>query len=85
MSQADIRGILSRAKHAARTPRARKLALWIAGAVALYALIGFLVAPPIARQQLERALGEQLGRPVAIEGVRINPFALSASVHGLHI
>src|SRR5512134_3849397 len=61
--------------------RARKLALWAAGAVVLYALIGFLAAPPIARQQLERVLGEQLGRKVSIERVRINPFALSASVH----
>jgi uncharacterized protein involved in outer membrane biogenesis len=68
-----------------RSPRARKLALWAAGAVALYALIGFLVAPPIARGQLERALGERLGRQVAIERMRINPFALSASIHGLRI
>jgi hypothetical protein len=68
-----------------RSPRARKLALWAAGAVALYALIGFLVAPQIARGQLERALGERLGRQVAIERMRINPFALSASIHGLRI
>lgn len=66
-------------------PRARKLALWAAGAVALYAVIGFLLVPPIARQQLERVLGEQLGRQVAIERVRVNPFALSASVHGLRL
>lgn len=65
--------------------RARKLALWAAGAVALYAAIGFLVVPPIARQQLERIASEQLGRPVTIERVRANPFALSASIHGLHV
>jgi uncharacterized protein involved in outer membrane biogenesis len=85
MSHAGIVGILSRARRAARAPRARKLALWMASAVALYALVGFLAAPPIARQQLERVLGEQLGRQVAIKRVRINPFALSASVRGLHI
>ncbi|HET9734290.1 MAG TPA: DUF748 domain-containing protein [Burkholderiales bacterium] len=85
MSRTGIEGLLSRAQQAARGPRARKLALWMAGAVALYALVGFLVAPPIARQQLERVLGEQLGRQVAIERVRLNPFALSASVHGLHV
>jgi uncharacterized protein involved in outer membrane biogenesis len=85
MTQADVHGILSRAMRFARGPRARKLALWAAGAVALYAVIGFLVAPPIARHQLERVLGEQLGRQVAIERVRINPFALSASIHGFHV
>jgi hypothetical protein len=52
MTQADVHGILSRAMRFAMGPRARKLALWAAGAVALYAVIGFLVAPPIARQQL---------------------------------
>jgi uncharacterized protein involved in outer membrane biogenesis len=69
----------------AQGPRARKLALWAAGAVALYAAIGFLVVPPIARQQLERIASEQLGRPVTIERVRVNPFALSASIHGLRV
>ena len=60
--------------------RLRKLALWSAGAVALYAVLGFLIAPPIVRYRLERALQAQLGRPVLIESVRINPFALSAAV-----
>ena len=63
--------------------RLRRLTLWTAGAVALYAVLGFLVAPPIVRHQLEKALGEQLGRKVVIERVRINPFALFASVHNL--
>jgi hypothetical protein len=66
-------------------PRARRLALWAAAAVALYAAVGFLVAPPIVRHQLERMLAEQLGRQVTLERVRINPFALSASMRGLHI
>jgi uncharacterized protein involved in outer membrane biogenesis len=78
--QADAHGLLSRATQVARAPRMRKLALWIAGAVALYAVLGFFVAPPIARSQLERILSEQLGRQVTIERVRINPFTLSASI-----
>ena len=59
----------------------RRLAVWIVGAVALYAALGFLVAPPLVRYQLESALGEQLGRKVTVEAVRINPFALSGSIH----
>jgi hypothetical protein len=63
----------------------RRLAFWAGSAVALYALLGFLVAPPLVRSQLEKALSEQLGRPVSIERVRINPFALSASIHNFAV
>ena len=68
-----------------KTTRLRKLVLWTGGAVALFAVAGFLVAPPIVRAQLERILGEQLGRQVTIERVRIDPFALSASVHNFKL
>jgi hypothetical protein len=62
------------------TPGMRRLALWTGGLLALYALAGFLVAPPLARSQLEQALSEQLGRSVGIGSVRLNPFTLKASV-----
>lgn len=55
----------------------------MAVAVALYAIAGFLVAPPIVRHQLERRLAEALDRPVTVERVRINPFTLSAAVENL--
>jgi hypothetical protein len=80
MRQAGARGLIARATHIAGAPRLRKLALWIASAVALYAVLGFFLAPPIARGQLERVLSEQLGRQVTIERIRINPFTLSASI-----
>src|SRR5262245_13522737 len=65
--------------------RTKKVAIWAGGAMALYAVLGFLVAPPIVRHQLEGKLGELLGRKVVVEGVRINPFALTASVHGFSV
>jgi len=68
-----------------RRGRTRTAAIWAGSALALYAIAGFLVAPPIVRLQLESVLGEQLGRKVAVERVRINPFALSASVRGFAI
>lgn len=68
-----------------KATRLRKFVLWAGGAVALFAVAGFLVAPPIVRAQLERILGEQLGRQVTIERVRIDPFALSASVHNFNL
>ena len=63
--------------------RLRKSAIWLTAAVALIAVLGFLVAPPIAKSQAERILAERLHRPVTIEQVELNPFALSATVHGL--
>jgi hypothetical protein len=83
--KAYAQSLVSHAARIARVPRLRKLALWAGGAVAFYAVIGILVAPPIARHQLERILGEQLGRKVSIERVRINPFALSASIRGFSL
>ena len=65
--------------------RMKLSAILLTGAVALFALAGYLVAPPIVRAQLERILGEQLGRRVTIEQVRIDPFALSASVHNFNL
>ena len=70
------------------TPRARRLrtiAMSVLGAVALYGVIGGLVAPPIARHVLETQLRERLGRPVAVEKVRINPYTLQVSVKGLRV
>jgi hypothetical protein len=68
-----------------RKGRGRTVAIWAGGFLALYAIVGFLVAPPILRSQAERTLTELLGRKVTVERVRINPFALSASVLGFRI
>jgi len=53
--------------------------------VALIALLGFVVAPPIARHVAEKQIGELLGRRVAIARVRINPFALSLAIEGFQV
>src|SRR5262245_9761144 len=65
--------------------RARKIGYWLGGRVALYAVIGFLVAPPIVRSQLESRLTELLGRTVVVEKVTLNPFTLAASVRGFKL
>jgi len=66
----------------ARTPRARKLLWWVLGLLALFALVGFLVVPPIVKSQLEQKLSEALHRTVTVEAVRVNPFAPSVTVRG---
>ena len=57
----------------------------LVGAVALFALLGYLVAPGIARDQIAKRLGEALARPVRVERVEIRPFALAATVHRLAV
>src|SRR5258706_4534684 len=65
--------------------RKRRLALWIFGSLLFYAVVGFLILPPIIRSVAVRQLAKQLDREVSIEQVKLNPFALSATVRGLLI
>jgi hypothetical protein len=69
----------------ARTPRARKLGWWTVGVIAAIGVFGALVAPPLVRTELEQRLTEVLHRKVGIDALSINPYALSATVHGLRL
>jgi hypothetical protein len=66
-------------------PRRRKLLIWILGLLFFYAILGFLILPPIVRAIAVKQLSHQLDREVSIEKVRINPFVLSTTVRGLLI
>jgi hypothetical protein len=63
----------------------RRVAVGGLGTVALIALFGFVVAPPIARHVAEKQVGELLGRRVGIGRIRINPFALSLAIENFQI
>ena len=65
--------------------RALKVALWVFGLVALFALLGFFVVPPVAKHYLVKNLSELLNRPVAIQGIDVNPFSMTVTVHGLSV
>jgi hypothetical protein len=67
------------------SPRKRKLALWILGLLLFYALLGFLILPPIIRVVAVKQLSKQLDREVSIRQVKLNPFVLSCTVRGLLI
>lgn len=67
------------------TPRKRKLALWVLGLVLFYTVFGFFILPPIVRSVATNQISKQLDREVSIQKVKINPFVLSASIHGLLI
>lgn len=80
--QASKSSIAARAGSIARAPRTRKILWWIAGLVAAFAAIGFLVVPPIAKSKLEEALSAALHRKVTLEKVSVNPFVPSATLRG---
>jgi hypothetical protein len=66
-------------------PRLKKIAFTIGGLVAIYAILGFIIAPYFLKSALTSRLSEALGRAVTIEGVAFNPFALSLLVKGLEV
>src|SRR4051794_27161328 len=68
-----------------RRRRPRRLGIAIVPTPVVIALLGFLVAPPIARRVAQTKLAELLGRRVSIEKVRVNPFALSLAVEGFAV
>ncbi|HEX9207134.1 MAG TPA: DUF748 domain-containing protein [Steroidobacteraceae bacterium] len=65
----------------------RSRIFWIvtiaAGLVGLYALLGFYVAPRIARSQAIEYVRDTYGRQLAIGEVRIQPFKLQAEIRDL--
>ena len=50
-----------------------------------YAIIGFLILPPIIRAVAVKQLSKQLDREVSIQKVKLNPFAFSTAIRGLLI
>jgi uncharacterized protein involved in outer membrane biogenesis len=50
-----------------------------------YALVGYFLLPYIIKSQIIPRVAEQLHRPVSVEDVEVNPFALSLRVSGFDI
>ncbi|MGA3267542.1 MAG: DUF748 domain-containing protein [Verrucomicrobiota bacterium] len=65
--------------------RKRRVALWVLGLLLFYTILGFLILPPIIRSVVVKQLSKQLDRDVSIEKIRLNPYALSCTIHGLLI
>ncbi|HWS75436.1 MAG TPA: DUF748 domain-containing protein, partial [Quisquiliibacterium sp.] len=63
----------------------KRILAWASAAIALFAALGFLAVPPLARSQLEKLLAAELGRPVSIDRVEFNPFTLKAAVEGVTV
>jgi hypothetical protein len=67
------------------SPRRRKQVIWVLGLLVFYAILGFLILPPIVRAIAVKQLSQQLDREVSIEKIKINPFAFSTTIRGLLI
>ena len=71
------RGLLRDSRWARRL---RTLSVVLVGLVALYALVGFFALPAYLRAKVPARLSEQLGHPVTIGDITLNPFTLALTV-----
>ena len=65
--------------------RRTRLAILAAALLVVYTLVGFFLLPYIIKAYVIPSVAEQLHRPVLIEDVEFNPFALSLRATGLEI
>jgi hypothetical protein len=68
-----------------RSARASKILATLLGGWLLLLVMGYWVAPSLARSLLTTQLGKALGRDVVIERVAINPLTLSLEVNRLSV
>jgi hypothetical protein len=78
----DIQQIRRQTLDAARHPRTRKIILWAASVLFAIGILLGLVAPLLIRGKVASALSEKLHRPVTIEQIAINPYALTVAIRG---
>ena len=76
------RQILSRARDLTVHPRTRKIAIWTISVVVGFGVLLGLVAPPLLRGKIAGDLSEKLHREVTIEQIRLNPYAMTATIRG---
>jgi hypothetical protein len=65
--------------------RWRNFALVAIAIVAIYAVVGGVVLPMLAKKLVSQKAGEQLGRVVVLDDLKINPFTLDATAKGFRI
>ncbi len=68
-----------------RMGRTARIALALVVILGLYTLVGFLVLPPIVKTTVEKRWTRFFHRQTRIAAVEINPYALTITVHDLHV
>lgn len=85
MVNPNLSELRSRAVNLARQPRTRKVGIWLVSIIVAVGILGALIAPPLVKQKLTSELSKILHREVSIEQLRINPYAMSATIRGFLI
>ena len=63
----------------------RRKRFWVMIVVVVYTLLGFFAAPMIIRNNLTTLLQDDLGRPINIEKIEVNPYYLSLRIQGFEV
>jgi uncharacterized protein involved in outer membrane biogenesis len=63
-------------------PRTRKIAIWAVSLVVAFGVLLGLVAPPLLRGKIAGDLSQKFHREVTIEQIRLNPYAMTATISG---
>src|SRR5512132_1638981 len=63
----------------------KKLLIAIIAFAVLFAITGFLILPPVLKHVLTTKLSAALHRETSISQIKINPFALSATIKGFRL
>ena len=78
----DANKLRQRTANIVRHPRTRKIILWVASTLFAIGVLLGLVAPPLIRGKVAGVLSDKLHRPVTIEQISINPYAMTLAVRG---
>jgi hypothetical protein len=65
--------------------RLKIILICLVAVLTVIGIAGFFIAPPIAKSILVDKLSRTLKRPVSIQAIKINPYALSATIRGFEI
>jgi len=68
-----------------RQGRAKRWGIGLGIAIVLYTAIGFLVLPAIIKSQMLKRLPALTHRRVAVQEVKLNPYALSFTLRGFSL
>ena len=76
------RQIFSRARDFTVHPRTRKTVIWAVSLVVAFGVLLGLIAPPLLRGKIAGDLSQKFHREVTIEQIRLNPYAMTATISG---
>lgn len=65
--------------------RSKRILWWLGGLVAVYALLGFVFVPMLAKAQLAPFAKERLGLDASVARIALNPFTFTVSVADLDL